>query len=370
MQGLTPELYTRCRAVFRRCWQFQSHSKLRTLFVAGPLFAFRIGLPHGDTTAELIDRCLDYLIDQRLSSNGKPVLPVFVGTLRNRYEVGDNLRDELNTLYLDIKAEMEQGAAQSKPPQYQATKLFDMLLKLNFRQQVRMAQRVIQHHPVAAFLVQGESNFGQQVLVNRLLRLSPGWQTAQRVVVNLSSPAVGKDVRCLWRQVAQKLGLTHRATSSEITARVCQALETEDVIFVFHTVDYMPPEFLPEWGKDFWRPLMQAAQNNVYRMQHPTHLLMFLVDYSGCVCRWDVPLAEKPEPPDYPHHPLSLPPVDPIPEMVIDIWIDMAADILPAGLTAQTVLELSEDGIPQYVYHVICDHCGLSWEGDMIQWLT
>jgi hypothetical protein len=47
----------------------------------------------------------------------------------------------------------------------------------------------------------------------------------------------------------------------------------------------------------------------------------------------------------------------------------MAAEMLPAGLTAQLLLAASENGIPQIVYHIICDHCGLSWEGDLIKWL-
>jgi hypothetical protein len=368
MPGLTEDLYQRCRTTFARCWQFQNNLNLRTLFSTESLFPFRIGLPIADTTAELIDLCLDYLIDQRLS-NGAAVLPIFVATLRDRYEPGDGLHGELHALHLDVQATMTRGEVRSKPSPHQAPKLFDMLLRLNFRQQVRMAQGVIRAHPVSAFLVQGDNGYGQQVLVTRLVRLSPGWRTGQRVVVDLSSPAIGKDVGCLWRQVALGLDLSHHATHEQITQRVCRALETQDAIFVFHTVDYMPPGFLPAWIDDFWRPLMVEAQRNVYRTQHPTRLLMFLVDYSGCVRDWNVPLAKIPEPPDYPQRPLSLPPVDPIPEMVIDIWIDIAADILPAGLTAQTLLELSENGVPQFVYHAICDHCGLSWEGDMIQWL-
>jgi len=132
----------------------------------------------------------------------------------------------------------------------------------------------------------------------------------------------------------------------------------------------MPPAFLSAWIEEFWQPLVVAAHNSLHRTQRETHLLMFLVDYSGCVCDWDVTLAQQPSQPEYPRIPLHMPPASRFPPDVLDFWIDMAAEVLPAGLTAQIVLEASENGIPQIVYQAICDHCGLSWEGELARWLT
>jgi hypothetical protein len=98
--------------------------------------------------------------------------------------------------------------------------------------------------------------------------------------------------------------------------------------------------------------------------------MMFLVDYSGSVCEWNVTLAYRPEEPEYPLIPLYLPPADRFPPEFLSVWIDMMAEVLPADLTAQTIMEASENGVPRVVYQAICDHCGLSWEGEMTKWLV
>lgn len=369
MPGLSPDLYTQCRTILLQCREFENYRTIRAVFVTDQLRPFRIGLRSADNPSELVDLCLEYLLEQRLTG-GRPVLPAFLATLRDRYAPGDALRDDLQALFDTVQSTMTQ--TEPRPTQLPRRKsaLFDLLLKLNFRDQVRLFRQVIQIHRVAAFLVHGEPDYGQQVLVNRLLRLSPGWHTGQRISIDLGSDGVGKSIRSLWRQVASKLGVSTSTAPAQIAEKVCEWWQTQDVIFIFHTVDYMPPEFLSMWIEEFWHPLVMAAHDSLHRTQRETRLLMFLVDYSGCVCNWNVTLAQQPDQPEYPRLPLYLPPASRFPPDALDFWIDMAAEVLPAGLTAQMVLEASENGIPQIVYQAICDHCGLSWEGELKRWLT
>lgn len=368
MPRLPPDLYTQCRTILLQCREFESDRALRALFSIGELWAFRIGLPEAGNLTERVDLCLDYVLKQRLSG-GRPVMPVLLATLRDRYELGDALRDDLQALFDAVQSAMTQPEPRPAPTPHHEQRLFNRLLTLDFGEQVRLAYQVIQEHRVAAFLVHGEPEFGQQLLVNRLLRLSPGWQTGQRISIDLGSNGVGKSIHSLWRQVASKLTVSTSTAPAHIAAKVCEWWQTQDVIFIFHTVDYMPPAFLSAWIEEFWQPLVMAAHANLHRTQRQTHLLMFLVDYSGCVCNWDVALAQQPDQPEYPRIPLNLPPADRFPPDVLDSWIVGEIELLPAGLTAQTLLAASKNGIPQIVYHVICDHCGLSWEGELAKWL-
>ncbi|MFP4121350.1 hypothetical protein [Coleofasciculus sp.] len=150
--------------------------------------------------------------------------------------------------------------------------------------------------------------------------------------------------------------------------RVCDRWQTQDVIFVFYTVDYMPPDMLSEWLQEFWEPLVTRAKKSL--PQGDRHLLMFLVDNCGSVGQSNVRLAENFEQPEYP---LRLPPASLFPREALDEWIDnlsMSSQLqIPAGLTAKVLLERSDNGVPHYVYEEICRHCGLSWEGVLAKWL-
>jgi hypothetical protein len=368
MPGLPADLYNHCRTVLIQCREFESYRPLRAVFVTEQLFPFRIGLPSADNPGELVDRCLDYLVDKRLTG-GYPVLPVFLATLRDRYQPGDALNDELQALYEVVQAAMTQPEPRPAQIPHRDHTLFDLLLKLDFGEQVRLAKQVIQSHRVAALLVHGGPDCGQQLLVNRLIRLSPGWQTGQRISIDAGSNGVGKSSYSLWRQVANRLGIPTSTPPTEIAEKVCEWWQTQDVIFVFHTVDYMPCDLLSAWIEEFWQPLVRAAHHTLHLTQHDTRLLMFLVDYSGCVPDSDLALARGLDHPEYPYVPLHLPPTDRFPSDALDFWIDVAAEVLPAGLTAQVLLATSDNGIPQLIYNTICDHCGLSWEGDLARWL-
>ena len=97
MQGIPGELHNRCRTTLLKCSEFDSDASLRTVFVTKELSPFRSGLPEAESKSERVDACLAFLVDKCLS-DGRSVLPLFLAALRDRYQVGDALRDELGAL--------------------------------------------------------------------------------------------------------------------------------------------------------------------------------------------------------------------------------------------------------------------------------
>lgn len=370
MLGLPSDLYAQCRKVLLLCDQFKSYQSLRAVFVTDHLSPFRFGLSNADTRSELVDLCLEYLLEKRLTG-GHPVLPIFLAELRNRYQQNDALRDELTVLYDAVQSAMTQPGLLPAQNSGIGQVLFDLLLQIDFSKQVQIVKQVIQSHKVAAFLVHGEPACGQQSLVNRLLRLIPGWRTGQRLTIDLSSNGIGKSSRALWYHLACKLHVSTSANSNDIADKVYEWWQTRDVIFVFYGVDYMPPAFCSELIQKFWQPLVERVYQELPLTQRQTHLVMFLVDNEGNICNSDVALAQQSNHPTYPKIPLYLPPASHFPPDALDDWIDMAiaAQVLPTGLTAQMLLDECDNGIPLFVYEKICNYCNYRWEGELARWL-
>lgn len=285
-----------------------------------------------------------------------------------RKDVGVDIRVRIDELIVEVQTQEEFLPIQT-PPHL----LFDLLLQMDFKQQVRLVKKVMTLHRIAAFLVHGEPYCGQQLLVTRLFRVKPQWKNISPIKIDVSHNGVGRSISHLWRQVASWFRLPKDAQPNEIIDRVCDRFLTQDVIFIFYTVDYMLPNILTGWLEEFWEPLVERVQTDCCPTSEGTHLLMFLVDNSGRVCQSNIALAQQFDQPEYPRIPLHLPPVSPFPTDVLDDWIDTVTAMetmqMAVGLTSQDLLEKSDNGIPQFVYEEICYHCGHSWEGGLAKWL-
>lgn len=251
--------------------------------------------------------------------------------------------------------------------------LFDLLLQIDFKKQFRLVKTVIEKHQTIGFLVHGELDCGQQMLVNRLYRVKPTWQNHKPIAIDVSSNAGYSNLSKLWGRVAGCFGLDRDTEYCLILERICNRLKTQDVIFIFSKVELMSlTKTLIPWLEEFWQPLVRMAKT--IESLRKTHLLMFLVDNCGSVCQSEVTLTEAFDPVNYdPCIPLSLPPASAFTLEMLEDWFDDALGLsqitMPAGLTAQIIYEKSERGIPQYVVETICAHCGLSWEGGLAKWL-
>jgi hypothetical protein len=292
---------------------------------------------------------------------GKPAICALLAEIREN--VGVNIESDIDRI-------IKEFYGTQTPPHL----LFDLLLQMDFMQQARLVKKVMDLHRTAAFLVHGEPLCGQQLLVTRLFRLKPEWQKISPIKINVSDKGVGSSVPHLWRQLASWFRLPKDIEPKEIIHKICARLSTQDVILIFYTVDYMQPEVLTAWLQEFWEPLVAQVETSCPPNERNTHLLMFLVDNSGTVCRKSkILLANQIDEPEYPRIPLHLPPVSLFPPDVLDDWIMMVMAMetmqIPAGLTSEILLEKTENGIPEFVYEEICCHCGYSWEGGLAKWL-
>jgi hypothetical protein len=113
MPGLSEELYNRCRNTLLQCSEFDTDAAVRAVFVTDELRPFRDRLPSAGSRSERIDACLAFLADQRLRDS-RAVLPLFLAALRDRYQEGDALRDELGALVKDVRQSL--GVSGPVPP--------------------------------------------------------------------------------------------------------------------------------------------------------------------------------------------------------------------------------------------------------------
>lgn len=103
MPGLPGELYNRCQNTLLQCNEFNSHSSLRAVFVTDELYSFRSDLPEAASKGERVAKCLDYLLEQRMTY-GQPALVAFLAVLRDRYMPGNALHDDLGALAGEVEA--------------------------------------------------------------------------------------------------------------------------------------------------------------------------------------------------------------------------------------------------------------------------
>ena len=254
--------------------------------------------------------------------------------------------------------------------------LYRILMKLGYRQQVRLFRQVIEVESVAVFLIHGLPDYGQRWLLNRLVvQYVPYSLTGKVVKVDLNRKVRRSDVSALWRELGGRFGLRERQPSpSQVAEQIYQSWQTQNVLLIFNDVNCVPEEGLQELIQDFWLPLVSRVRDSQSQASQ-FKLLMFLVDYEGCAGSWKVPFAEKLDLTWKPHTPIRSPRIIEFSENDLTNWIEDEYDQLPLELTKEVddtvreILENSENGIPELALEAICGRCGCDWYEELDKWL-
>ena len=260
-----------------------------------------------------------------------------------------------------------------------AGRLYQALLKLGYTKQVLMFRKFVQRHPIAAFLIYGKVDYGQQWLLNRLIvQHTRDSLTAKTIKVSLSRVARRNDVAALWRELGRQVGLGRQGEVSAIVERVYQWWRTQNVLLIFDDLNFLPETFLQELLQDFWTPLVSQSGQSVRGqdgIDTNYRLLMFLVDYTGCVGDWSVPFAETLDALWRSKIPVKLPILSEFTQVELVNWLNFSADDLPLELvdcvdeTVQDILENSDNGIPELTFEEICQRVGLNWYEAEKRWI-
>ena len=290
-----------------------------------------------------------------------------------------------------ISSLLESGSSLSESQGRQAgwdrEPLYGALLRLNYFQQVKLFKKFLASGSVGACLIQGDKECGQQWLLNRLVQFVPGFNAAKVVSFNLSRKTRANSSNALWRELAGRVGLLGEHPLPKIAEAVWHCWQSQPVILIFHAVDEIPQESLREFMGEFWVPVAKMASNlpearfsvgdapRDAGRESGYPLLMFLVDYSGSIGDSDMYCVESLEAGWQSQIPLKLPRIGRIGDRELAAWIENAVDELPFQLTenidraVSSILEQSENGLPQWAIEEICRLCDCNWYDKETIWL-
>lgn len=251
-------------------------------------------------------------------------------------------------------------------------KLYQILLKLGYREQEKKFLQIIKTQSISAFLIHGSVDHGQRWLLNRLVEKHlPDTITGKVIKIDLSRKGRKTNIQALWRELGRRLGLSHGSPEA-ISERVYRCWQTQNVLLIFHSIEFMMEDYLQQLIRDFWTPLAENARKESNE-KNEYKLLMFLVDYTGVVGNLETIFSEKIDR-DRPYHPIKPRKISQFTEELLEGWIINESQALPMELTQEfdetiaTILENSEGGIPEYALAEICDRCGFNWYDEVERW--
>ncbi|MBC1221189.1 hypothetical protein GNF10_03350 [Nostoc sp. UCD121] len=258
---------------------------------------------------------------------------------------------------------------------FSSERVYRALLKLGYREQTRAFRRFIETNSVAAFLIYGSLYYGQRWLLNRLVRQNvPNIMTGKVVRIELSRIARRSDSAALWRELSGRVGLGRQSSIPEIAERVYQWWLTQNVLLILYDVDCLSETLLHDLIRDFWL-LLATKVKTASPQASQFKLLMFLVDYDGCVGSWNIPFVERLDPNWKPDNPVKLPEINQFSNDELTNWLEYAEDELPTKLidqldeTVQIILKNSDNGIPEPTLGEICQLSGCNWYDEEEKWL-
>lgn len=97
MRGIPGKLLFSLKQALISCDEFYSPRQLRSIFSSAELKPWQNALPTADNPREQVDITIDYLARQE-RTGGEPVLPIFLKTLSEHYDLEDKRHSQLLTL--------------------------------------------------------------------------------------------------------------------------------------------------------------------------------------------------------------------------------------------------------------------------------
>ncbi len=269
---------------------------------------------------------------------------------------------------LDMNAADRQRLSTSIQVQRQAAgdgQLYEALSSLNYISQKLRFADLVNKQNVAAILIDGQDKYGQQWLLNLFLKQYES--SINALSIDLRRFGRGTSIADLCREIGHKANVAVR-TPEELAKILCGWWQTQHTILIFHSVERAGEQYIRELLTDFWAPIAAHACEPS-RNNGNNKLLLFLVDKKGMTSSWNLPSAQNPT--DDAALLRRLPPISRFSEDELNIWRGMWILKLPnfALTDVPTILENTDDGVPESVLEEICALCDYHWNDGVGRWM-
>ena len=248
--------------------------------------------------------------------------------------------------------------------------LYNALTKLDYSKQEGRFWEFVETNQVVACLIHGQSEQGQRWLLNRLIKRIPGIKTNDCTPpFSFLKKTQNGSLNSLWKDIERKLHLNTKPIPSEIVKAIYRRSQKETVVLIFNNIDDIEQTYLQQFLKDFWEPLVNLACSSLPK-SYEYRLLMFLIDCSGEVEKWNIPWVDNLDTNWHPRNPIKLQKIQHLTPMEVGYWLSQTSD-LPSQLnqyiqastiekTVEYILETSGGLHEEALYH-ICKLCNCDW---------
>lgn len=275
-------------------------------------------------------------------------------------------------------ANQELGKLDQQLADIDANRMYHALLEMDYFDQTISFDAYFAAQRIAAFLIHGPKDYGQDWLLRRLLELIPRDHEWEPINVDLGSALAPKNVSELWDDLSNRVYPAPPLpppSPEQIAQEAAKWLETKTVLLILRQIDAWEPTEAQRLVAKFWQALAKAAQDTL--KPGNTHLLMFLVDYRDLAHTWGLPLVDAPAPQVEPGIPIRLQEIKPFTPDVVKPWIHnhfvtyndlLKPLLLNMEQTVQAIVDASQGGAPDQVAKMICIHCKHFYKKE--RWLT
>jgi hypothetical protein len=239
--------------------------------------------------------------------------------------------------------------------------LYSALLRLNYHAQEELFRQLMYQSQIGAFLIHGEPGYGQNWLLNRLIRLVPRMGVGKPPIpINLEFAVSTCDLDGLRQQFCLREDLRSAHSLQEIIDQIHNWWQTQTVVLIFYNFHKMGLEEMQEFHQKFWLPLVAKATHSPCQSPH-YKLVMFLIDKHGHRDSWPFDVAEQINDSWRPHLLIKPPRLSPILGEELLSWISGEERRSSMQLEVEDILNQNVGGVPEKILERVCELCGCDW---------
>lgn len=244
------------------------------------------------------------------------------------------------------------------------------LLRLDYESQEKLFKKLLYWSSVGAFLIHGEPGYGQNWLLNRLMRHIPRLSLSGKTIkMNVQLAGGTPSISGLQEQFSLRGDLKNVQSLQEVIDQFHDWWQTRTVVLILRNVNVMDAKFVKDFIEYFWLPLVGKA-TKVPSPEPYYKLIAFLIDNRGHADIWSLHTTEQIDETSVPRKPVKPPKLTPILSDELMRWLTGEGDKLPLKLEVEDILRYNQDGVPEAVLEDICTLCGLDWEESEQLWIT